>query len=515
MTNKPVFSISTAIPYANGAPHIGHAYERIATDAIQRFKRLDGFDVLFVTGMDEHGQKMQRTAEGQGTTPLAFADGIAQKFADMGRTLDAVADDVVRTTQPRHFSAAQAIWTAMAEKGDIFLSRYSGWYSVRDEAFFDPEDLNIDPKGTRRTKEGAPVEWVEEASYFFRLSAYRQKLLDHYAAHPEFIVPEKYRNEIIAFVKRGLNDFSVSRTTFDWGIPVPGDAAHVMYVWVDALTNYITSTGYPDADDPKAKYWPFSAHVIGKDITRFHAIYWPAMLMSAGLPLPKQIVVHGFLFNKGEKMSKSLGNVIDPFTLAAHYGVDQMRYFFLREVPFGQDGNYSHEAIVTRINADLANDLGNLAQRSLSMISKNCGGRLPELGNMTPADETILAEARSLLDRCRVAMAEFQLHTMLAEIWRVVAEANRYFASEEPWIKRKTDPARMATVLGVTADVVRMIAIMAQPVMPASMGKMLDALAVPMDERSFAHLGMGLRAGTILPPPTPIFPRYVEPEATA
>ena len=436
MTQKPIFSISTAIPYANGAPHIGHAYERIATDVIQRFKRLDGYDVLFITGMDEHGQKMQRTAGALDLTTQAFADGIAGQFLNMGETLNAVADDVVRTTQPRHFAAAQAIWKAMADKGDIYLSRYSGWYSVRDEAFFDEDELTLDPKGTRRTAGGAPVEWVEEASYFFRLSAYQARLLAHYEAHPEFIVPEKYRNEIMAFVKRGLNDFSVSRTTFDWGIPVPGDVAHVMYVWVDALTNYITSTGYPDTAGPKAKYWPFSAHVIGKDITRFHAIFWPAFLMSANLPLPQQIVVHGFLFNKGEKMSKSLGNVIDPFTLAEHYGVDQMRYFFLREVPWGQDGNYSHEAIVNRINADLANDLGNLAQRSLSMIAKNCAGRVPAAGALTTADQEILAQARALPEKCRAAMQEFALHSMLAEIWKVVAEANRYFASEEPWIKR-------------------------------------------------------------------------------
>ena len=515
MTQKPLFSISTAIPYANGAPHIGHAYERIATDVIQRFKRLDGHDVLFITGMDEHGQKMQRTAETLGLTAQDFADSIAARFLRMGEALNAVADDVVRTTQPRHFAAAQAIWKAMADRGDIYLSRYSGWYSVRDEAFFDEDELVPDAKGTRRTAAGAPVEWVEEASYFFRLSAYQDRLLAHYEAHPEFIVPEKYRNEIMSFVKRGLNDFSVSRTTFDWGIPVPGDAAHVMYVWVDALTNYITSTGYPDMANPKAKYWPFSAHVIGKDITRFHAIFWPAFLMSADLPLPKQIVVHGFLFNKGEKMSKSTGNVIDPFTLAEHYGVDQMRYFFLREVPFGQDGNYSHEAIVNRINADLANDLGNLAQRSLSMIAKNCAGRVPVPGDLTAADEEILAQARALPAKCRAAMQEFALHTMLADIWKVVAEANRYFASEEPWIKRKTDPARMATVLYVTADVVRMIALMVQPVMPAAMGKMLDALGVAAEHRNFADMDHALVAGTALPAPAPIFPRYAEAEAAS
>jgi methionyl-tRNA synthetase len=290
-----------------------------------------------------------------------------------------------------------------------------------------------------------------------------------------------------------------------------------MYVWVDALTNYITGTGFPDPDAPRAAYWPADAHVIGKDITRFHAIYWPAFLMSAGVPVPKQIVVHGFLFNRGEKMSKSVGNVIDPATLAAHYGVDQLRYFFLREVPFGQDGNYSHEAIVQRINADLANDLGNLAQRSLSMIAKNCGGRVPEVGALTPADEAMLAEADALADKARAAMKDYALHTMLAEIWRVVAEANRYFAAQEPWKLTKSDPARRDTVLHTTAEVLRNVAIMAQPVIPTAAAKLLDLLGVPAEARMFAHVGQGHRlvSGTPLPAPAPIFPRYVEAEDAA
>ena len=391
MAGRPTFYITTAIPYANGAPHIGHAYERIATDAIARFKRLDGFDVLFVTGMDEHGQKMQQTAAREGITPQQLADARQPQFAAMGLALNAPADDIVRTTQPRHRAATQEIWLRMAAAGDIYLSKYPGWYSVRDEAFFAEDELTLTAEGRRLAPSGAPVEWIEEESYYFRLSAYQAKLLAHYRAHPDFIVPETYRNEIISFVERGLNDLSVSRSTFDWGVPVPGDPKHVMYVWVDALTNYITATGFPDLHNPRARFWPADAHVIGKDITRFHAVYWPAFLLSAGLPLPKQIVVHGFLFNRGEKMSKSVGNVIDPFALAAHYGVDALRYFFLREVPFGQDGNYSHEAIVNRTNADLANDLGNLAQRSLSMIATNCEGEMPNRSQFTEADLAILA----------------------------------------------------------------------------------------------------------------------------
>jgi methionyl-tRNA synthetase len=512
MSGRPSFYLTTAIPYANGAPHIGHAYERIASDAISRFKRLDGYEVLFVTGMDEHGQKMQQTAAREGLTPQQLADRTAAQFAAMGEALNAPADDSVRTTQTRHRAAAQEIWRRMAAAGDIYLSKYPGWYSVRDEAFFDESELTAGPGGTRRAPGGGPVEWVEEESYYFRLSAYQDRLLKLYRDHPDFVTPEKYRNEIVAFVERGLTDLSISRSTFDWGIPVPGDPKHVMYVWVDALTNYITATGFPDAAAPRAGFWPADAHVIGKDITRFHAIYWPAFLMSAGLPAPKQIVVHGFLFNRGEKMSKSVGNVIDPFALAAHYGVDPLRYFLLREVPFGQDGNYSHEAIVNRINADLANDLGNLAQRSLAMIAKNCGGALPSPSALTAADEAILGQAAALAPQARTLMKSFALHLILAEIWRVVAEANRYFAAEEPWIKRKTDPARMATILYVTAEVLRMAAIMAQPFMPAAMETLLDSLGAPAAARTFADAGRpaGLTPGAPLPPPEPIFPRYVE-----
>jgi len=508
--SKPKFYTTTAIPYANGAPHIGHAYERIATDAIARFKRLDGYDVLFVTGMDEHGQKMQQTAAREGLTAMALADRTAKQFEDMGDELNARADDILRTTSERHRISVQDVWCRMAAKGDIYLSKYSGWYSVRDEAFYG-EDETEERDGRRfAVKTGTPVEWVEEESYFFRLSAYAERLLRLYEERPDFIVPENYKNEIVAFVKRGLNDLSISRTTFDWGIPVPGDPKHVMYVWVDALTNYLSATGFPDANAPRAGFWPADAHVIGKDITRFHAIYWPAFLMSAGLPVPKQIVVHGFLFSRGEKMSKSVGNVVSPTDLVRSYGVDQTRYFFLREVPFGQDGNYSHEAIVNRINADLANDLGNLAQRSLSMIAKNCGGKVPACGPLSAADSEIIAAADAICADARAAHEHYALNKALDAIWKVVAEANRYFAGQEPWALKKSDPARMDTVLYVTAEVLRIVGIMAQPYVPASAARLLDLLAVPASQRSFADLGTRLMSGTPLPAPTPIFPRYVE-----
>src|SRR5271157_5185561 len=486
------FYVTTAIPYANGAPHIGHAYERIATDAIQRFMRLDGRDTLFVTGLDEHGLKVQQAAAREGVTPEAFVDGVAKLFAAMGELLNAPADDIVRTTQQRHKRAAQAIWERMAANGDIYLSKYSGWYSVRDEAYFDDSELTDGPDGTRLAPSGAPVEWVEEESYFFKLSAYAERLLAHYEAHPEFVTPGAYRNEIVAFVKRGLSDLSISRATFDWGTPVPGDPRHVMYVWVDALTNYITATGFPD-DGPRAKFWPADAHVIGKDITRFHAIYWPAFLMSAGLPLPRQVVVHGFLFNRGEKMSKSVGNVVSPASLVAAYGLDPVRYFFLREVPFGQDGSYSHEAIVNRLNADLANDIGNLAQRSLTMIARNCGGNAPALdpADLSPEDLVLLAQADAVLSESRRHMQSFLIHLYVGAVFDLVAEANRYFANAEPWKLAKTDPGRMGLVLSVTIETLRVAAILLQSIMPAAMGKLLDLLAVPPDARSFAALESG------------------------
>jgi methionyl-tRNA synthetase len=514
MADKQKFYITTAISYPNGAPHIGHAYEIVASDAIARFKRIDGFDVFFMTGTDEHGQKIQQTAAKNGTTPKTFVDEMATKFRAMADRLNCSYDRFIRTTDGDHLPSTQELWRRMQERGDIYLSKYSGWYSVRDEAYYDESELTKQPDGSWRAPTGTPVEWIEEESYFFRLSAYQDRLLELYKANPDFIGPETRRNEIVSFVRSGLQDLSISRTTFDWGLPVPGDPKHVMYVWVDALTNYVTGCGFPDESDPRWHYWPADVHIIGKDIVRFHTVYWPAFLMSAGLPLPKRVFGHGFLFNRGEKMSKSVGNVIDPFELADTYGVDQLRYFFMREVPFGQDGNYSHEAIVNRINADLANDLGNLAQRSLSMVAKNCDARVPQPGDFTQADQDMLWLADGLPGKARGAMQDFAVHTALSEIWAVVAEANRYFASQEPWVLRKTNPARMATVLYVTAEVLRAVGILAQPFVPTAAAKLLDLLAVPPGERVIAAVGPTgrLTAGTPLPQPAPIFPRYMEAE---
>jgi len=389
---------------------------------------------------------------------------------------------------------------------------------VRDEAYYDASETRLDDKGTRLGPNNTPVEWVEEESYFFRLSAYAEKLLDLYKRVPDFVLPKERLNEVASFVRGGLQDLSLSRTTFDWGIKVPDNAKHIMYVWVDALTNYITAVGFPDTTSEKfKKYWPCDLHVIGKDIVRFHAVYWPAFLMSAGIAVPRRIFSHGFLFNRGEKMSKSVGNVIDPFALADAYGVDPLRYFLLREVPFGQDGNYSHEGIVNRINADLANDLGNLAQRSLTMVARNLGGVLPQPGALGANDQAILHAADAMIGKAREAIATQQLHHVLNAVWAVVADANRYFAGEAPWALAKTDPPRQGTVLYVTAEVLRQIAILALPFMPGSAAKLLDLLAIPGGERTFAFLGGKHRiaAGAKLPAPAAVFPRYVEPASPA
>lgn len=508
------FYITTAISYPNGAPHIGHAYEAIATDAIARFERLDGKDVFFLTGTDEHGLKMKQTATKDGLSPRELADRNAPRFVEMASVLGLSNDDFIRTTQPRHYQACAELWRRMEANGDIFKQTYGGWYSVRQETYFKESETEVRDGQRFETQNGTPVEWAEEETYFFRLSAYQDKLLAYYEANPDFILPPERRNEVVSFVKMGLEDLSISRSTLDWGIPVPGAPGHVMYVWIDALNNYVTATGVLNAgDNPRKKYWPADVHVIGKDIIRFHAIYWPAFLMSAGLALPKRVFGHGFVLNKGEKMSKTVGNVIDPFDLVKAYGRDQVRYFFLREVMWGQDGNYSPEAIANRINADLANNLGNLAQRSLSMIYKNCDGKLPTPQALSDADKALLAATDGLYAQAREAMNRQAITTYLDAVWGVIAEANRYFAAEEPWAKKTADPQRMETILYVTAECVRQFAILASPVMPQSCGKLLDLLAVPQDRRTFDDLGQKgrLTAGTVIPQPQGIFPRYVDP----
>ena len=478
-SDKTPFYITTAITYPNGVPHIGHAYEYIATDAMARFKRLDGYDVFFMTGTDEHGLKIAQTAEKEGITPKELADRNSEVYKAAHDALGITYDRFIRTTDADHYAASQAIWKKMEANGDIYLSKYEGWYSVRDEAYYVEDDTVVKEDGVRYSKEtDTEVTWTAEESYFFRLSAYQDKLLALYEAQPDFGAPQSRFNEVISFVKRGLEDLSISRTTFDWGVPVPGNDKHVMYVWVDALTNYLTGVGYPDVESESfRKYWPADVHVIGKDISRFHAIYWPAFLMCAGLELPKRVMIHGFLHNNGVKMSKSLGNVVAPADFVAQYGLDQVRFFLLREVPFGADGSYSHEAIVGRMNSDLANNFGNLAQRSLSMVAKNCEGRVPVPGDFTAEDTALLAQANGLLDTARAAFDKQEFSRALEAIWDVLGDTNAYFAEQAPWVLRKTDVERMNTVLYVTLEVLRIVAILAQPVMPTASAALLDTSA--------------------------------------
>lgn len=514
MSGRQPFYVTTPIYYVNDVPHIGHAYTTIACDVLARFKRLDGYDVKFLTGTDEHGQKVEKSAKLAGVEPQAFTDRVSQNFRDLTGLLGISNDDFIRTTEPRHITAVQALWTRLRETGDIYLGSYAGWYSVRDEAYYGEDELRDGPNGTKIAPTGAECEWVEEPSYFFRLSAWGDRLLKFYEENPDFILPAGKRNEVVSFVKGGLKDLSVSRTTFDWGVPVPGDDAHIMYVWLDALTNYITALGYPDmaAGGDFARYWPANVHMVGKDILRFHAVYWPAFLMAAGLPTPRRVFAHGWWTVEGEKMSKSLGNVVAPAELLEKYGLDQTRYFLMREIPFGNDGDFSRRAMMQRINGELANDYGNLAQRVLSMVQKNCAAAVPAPGAFTPADEKLLDAARALLPALRRELDMQAFHRGLDALWLVIGDANRYVDEQAPWALKKTDPARMATVLYVLAETIRHVALLTQPYMPTASARILDLLAVPADQRDFSALASPLVAGTPLPVPQGVFPRLVEPE---
>ncbi|AHE54252.1 methionine--tRNA ligase [Sphingomonas sanxanigenens] len=516
------FYITTAISYPNGRPHIGHAYEAIATDAIARSRRIAGRDVFFMTGTDEHGLKMAQTARDKGMEVADLATEMSGYFREMDDALNISYDRFIRTTEPAHHAASQAIWRAMEANGDLYLGRYEGWYSVRDEAFYDEKELVGGEGGVRLSPQGTPVEWTVEESWFFRLSRYQDKLLALFNDQPDFIRPESRRNEMIAFVSGGLSDLSVSRTSFDWGVKVPGADGHVMYVWVDALTNYLTGAGYPDDTERMARFWPADVHIIGKDIVRFHTVYWPAFLMSANLPLPRQVFGHGFLLNRGQKESKSVGNVTDPLDLAQRFGVDGLRYFLLREVTFGSDGSYSPEAIVTRVNADLAKSFGNLAQRVLSFIAKNLDGRLPDLNDPQPADtEFSMLVAQATLDEMPRHWEDLAISQAIEAWMRAVWAGNQYVDAQAPWALRKTDPARMETVLATLVMAIRNLAIAIQPVIPASAAKLLDQLGIPAADRTIAGIAeagwyQALQAsGFKLAPPTPIFPQLEMPAADA
>jgi methionyl-tRNA synthetase len=518
MADKPRYYLTTPIYYANDVPHIGHAYTSLACDVLARFKRLDGYDVVFLTGTDEHGQKIAKAAADAGMAPQPFTDKVSQTFRDLAGALNLSNDDFIRTTEVRHKKACQALWNELLKRGEIYLGKYAGWYAVRDEAYYGEDELTDAPGGRKVAPSGAECEWVEEPSFFFRLSQWGDRLLKFYEENPNFILPPSRRNEVISFVKSGMRDLSISRTALTWGVAVPNEPKHVMYVWLDALTNYITAVGYPDTQSELyQRYWPADLHMVGKDILRFHAVYWPAFLMAAGLEPPKRIFAHGWWTNEGQKISKSLGNVIDPYELIKTYGLDPMRYFLLREVPFGNDGDFSRSAMIRRINSELANDLGNLAQRSLAMINKNCAAKVPDRGVFTAADEAFLAKAQSLLGQVRAECDVQAFHKVLDHLWFVISESNRYIDEQAPWALRKTDPVRMETVLYVLAEVLRHLAILIQPFMPDAMGKLLDQLAVPAHERNFAVLTPehALKSGTPLPAPQGVFPRYVDPEPAA
>ncbi len=519
MAGDKTYYITTPIYYVNDVPHIGHAYTTLACDVLARFMRLDGREVKFLTGTDEHGQKNETAAAKAGMDPQAFVDKVSRNFRKLVEDMNYSNDDFIRTTEERHKRSCQALWRRLVENDQIYLGSYAGWYAVRDEAYYGEDELTASPDGRKLAPSGAEVEWVEEPSYFFKLSEWQDRLLELYDQHPGFIAPESRRNEMISFVKGGLRDLSVSRTTFNWGVPVPDDPDHVMYVWIDALTNYITAAGYPDVESEEfAKCWPADLHMVGKDILRFHTVYWPAFLMGAGIDPPKRVFGHGWLLNRGEKMSKSIGNVLRAEDLVARYGLDQVRYYLLREVPFGSDGYVSHETMVGRIDSDLANDLGNLCQRVLSMIAKNCDGKVPEPGPLKTADEELLEKAEALIGEVRVFLWRDQaFHTALICMWGVIGDANRYVDAQAPWALRKTDPDRMASVLYVLADTIRCIGLVTQPFMPDAAANILDQLAVSEDQRNLGNdiARRRLQAGTPLPAPRPVFPRYVEEEEEA
>ncbi len=499
---KP-FYITTPIYYVNDKPHIGHAYTSLAADVIARWKRMQGREVFFLTGTDEHGQKVEKAAQDAGQDPQAFTDRVSTSFRDLAAAMGFSNDGFIRTTEPRHYASCQALWLRLVEAGQIYKGEYAGWYAVRDEAFYGPDEL-VERDGQKFAPSGAPVEWVSEPSWFFRLSAWQEPLLALFEANPEMIAPASRRNEVMAFVKAGLQDLSISRASFRWGVPVPGDEAHVMYVWIDALTNYITALGYPQTEGADWRFWPADLQMVGKDILRFHTIYWPAMLMAAGLAPPKRVFAHGWWTNEGQKISKSLGNVIDPIALVADFGLDPVRYFLLREVPFGQDGDFSRRSLTHRLNGELADVLGNLANRTLSLIQRNCSGLLPD-GAVAAEDAAILEALPGLpeamdgfLDR-----QEFQLG--LEEVFRHIRAANGYITVMAPWSLKKTDFVRMEAVLRHLHTALRAYATVLTPFMPETMGKLLAQLGVPEADQGLAGLAVPLPGGTALPPPSPLF----------
>ena len=505
------YYITTPIYYVNDVPHIGHAYTSVAADVIARFMRLSDKDVMFLTGTDEHGQKVEKSAVRQNIDPQTFTDSMSEVFRKLMRDMNISNNDFIRTTEGRHKQAVSSLWQRLLDSGNIYLGSYSGWYSMRDEAFYNESELTPD----KLAPTGAPVEWIEEPSYFFALSKWQEKLLEFYNANPEFIKPNTRRNEVISFVQSGLHDLSISRSSFKWGIKVPNDQKHVIYVWLDALTNYISALGYPSEEGEYKKYWPADVHIVGKDILRFHAVYWPAFLMAAGLELPKCIMAHGWWTNEGQKISKSVGNVIDPFQLVDEFGLDQVRYYLMREVIFGADGNYSRNGLINRVNSELANKIGNLLQRTLAFIYKNADQKIPQIDEEA-IDRLYQLPLIKLAEQFTIENSElisgFAINAVLNNIITLAEEANVYIDREAPWQLKTTDPTKMAEILYILAETLRYIAIMLQPFIPHSADLMLKQLGVPENRRMFKHLGrqFALTPGSKINQPVVVFPKIQE-----
>ena len=501
--------ITTPIYYVNDVPHIGHVYTTLISDIIARFSRLDGHNVKFVTGTDEHGQKIEKAAKDNNISLFDFTDNTSAIFRSLADIMNYSYDDFIRTTEIRHKKAVTALWKRLCDNKAIYLGSYSGWYSVRDEAFYQEKEL-VDGKAPT----GAEVEWIEEPSYFFKLSNFQEKLLDFYKKHPDFIVPKHRYNEVISFVKSGLRDLSVSRQNVSWGIKVPDNEEHVIYVWVDALSNYLTVLGFPDMNSKEYQnYWAddtsFILHVVGKDILRFHAVYWPAILMAADLPLPKKILAHGWWTNEGQKISKSLGNVIDPFELLQEFGVDQLRYFLIKEMPVGNDGDFRKSSLINCINYDLANNIGNLVQRTVSLLYKECDGIIPVVGNNLLCDEESLLNYQEILDRVRGCISRFSLNEMVHIIEELSSMANEYIAARAPWKLSKSNPEVMKAVLYKLLEYIRCIGLLLQPIMPTLSSRILDQIALSKCNRNFNKFAVPIDMNIVLPKPNPIFAKVV------
>jgi len=513
MRNKKNYFITTPIYYVNDLPHIGHAYTTLACDVLARFQRLDGLNVKFLTGTDEHGQKVEKAANREGVTPKKFVDKMSKNFSQLTKSLDVSNDMFIRTTDKKHIKSVQGLWAKLKENKQIYLDKYTGWYSVTDEAYYSQDEITKINNEKNIAPTGAEVEWVEEPSYFFKLSEWQGPLLKFYQENPDFIAPESRRNEVISFVEGELRDLSISRTSFKWGVPVPENSDHVIYVWLDALANYISALGFPNTKDQNfVDFWPADLHMVGKDILRFHAVYWPAFLMAANLPVPKRIFAHGWWTNEGKKISKSLNNIIDPLELIQSYGLDRVRYFLLREVPFGSDGNFSRKSILRRSNNELSNDFGNLIQRVFSLIFQNCEGKIPEPKNWTNEDKKIIQQSSDLIDDVRNEISKQCFHKALNKIWFVIMSANKYIDKQAPWKLKNENIGRMKTVLYVLAEAIRCISIVMQPFTPNAMLKVLDYLSIPSEMRNFSKLNdkFQIAPGLKIMRPEAIFPRIEE-----